>query len=89
MLVVVIILGVWRYIEARNRQTDSNWKLAEQIYNMENALKEVDANFECKSTGSPKSKSWLDPIAPEGSMGDLYLLFQLLVTSGISWLMEA
>ena len=49
MLVVVIILGVWRYIEARNRQTDSNWKLAEQIYKMENALKELDDDYECKS----------------------------------------
>ncbi len=49
VLVAVIILGVWRYIEARNRQTDSNWKLAEHIYNIENALKEVDEDYECKS----------------------------------------
>lgn len=49
VLVAVIILGVWRYIEARNCQMDSNWKLAEQIYNMENALKGVDDDYECKS----------------------------------------
>lgn len=60
MLVVVIILGVWRYIEARNRQTDSNWKLAEQIYNMENALKEVDANFECKSLSKVTPYTYVD-----------------------------
>jgi len=33
-------------------------------------------------TGSPKSKPWLDPIAPEGSMGDLYLS---LSASGDFW----
>ena len=37
-LIVLVILGVWRYVEVRNRQTDPNWKLAEQIYKMENAL---------------------------------------------------
>ncbi|MBQ7767418.1 MAG: hypothetical protein IJ403_00875 [Oscillospiraceae bacterium] len=33
----------------RQRQTDPNWNLAQQIYNMENALKEVDEDYECKS----------------------------------------
>ena len=28
LLITVIILGVWRYIEVRNRQTDPDWKLA-------------------------------------------------------------
>ena len=49
VLIALVVLGVWRYIEVRNRQTDSNWKLAEQIYNMEKALKEVDEDYECKS----------------------------------------
>ncbi len=49
VLVAVIILGVWCYIETRNRQTDPNWKFAEQIYKMENALKELDEDYECKS----------------------------------------
>ena len=49
ILLVMVILGVWRHIEVRNRQTDPNWKLAQQIYNMENALKEVDEDYECKS----------------------------------------
>lgn len=49
VLIALIIPGVFRYIEVRQRQTDSNWKLAEQIYNMENALKEVDEDYECKS----------------------------------------
>ena len=49
VLITLVALGVWRYIEVRNCQTDPNWKLAQQIYNMENALKEVDEDYECQS----------------------------------------
>lgn len=49
VLIVLVVFGVWRYIEVRNRQTDPNWELAQQIYNMENALKEVDEDYECTS----------------------------------------
>ena len=49
VLIALVVLGVWRYIEVRQRQTDPNWNLAQQIYNMENALKEVDEDYECKS----------------------------------------
>jgi len=48
-LLALVVLGVLRYVEVRNRQTDPNWKLAEQIFNMENALKELDEDYECKS----------------------------------------
>ena len=37
ILIALVILGVLRFVEVRNRQTDPNWKLAEQIYKMENA----------------------------------------------------
>ena len=49
VLIILVVLGVWHHIEARNRQTDPNWKLAQQIYDVENALKEVDEDYECKS----------------------------------------
>ena len=49
VLVAVIILGVWHYIVVRNRLTDPNWKLAEQIFSIENAFKGMDENCECKS----------------------------------------
>jgi len=49
VLVAVIILGVWHYIALRNRQTDLNWKFAEQIFSIGNAFKGVDENYECKS----------------------------------------
>jgi len=49
LLITLTVLGVLRHFEVRNRQTDPNWKLAEQIYNMENALKEMDEDYACKS----------------------------------------
>ena len=49
ILFALVVLGIWRHIEERNPQTDPNWMLAQQIYNMENALKEVDEDYECKS----------------------------------------
>ena len=60
VLIVLIVLGVLRYIEVRNRQTDLNWKLAEQIYKMENALKEVDEDYECKSLSEVTPFSYTD-----------------------------
>ena len=61
ILMSLIVLGVSRYIEVRNRQTDPNWKLAEQIYNMENALKEVDEDYECKSISKVTPYTYADP----------------------------
>ena len=61
VLIAVIILGVWQYIEVRNRQTDPDWKLAQQIYNMENALKEVDEDYECKSISKVTPYTYADP----------------------------
>ena len=49
ILIALVVFGICRYFEMRNRQTDTNWKLAQQIYNMENALKEVDEDYEYKS----------------------------------------
>ena len=60
VLIVLIVLGVLRYIEVRNRQTDLNWKLAEQIYKMENALKEVDEDYACKSLSKVTPFSYTD-----------------------------
>lgn len=39
LLITLTVLGVLRHVEVRNRQTDPNCKIAQQIYNMENALK--------------------------------------------------
>jgi len=60
VLIALIVLGVFRYIEVRHRQTDPNWKLAQQIYNMENALKEVDEDYECQSISKVTPFSYTD-----------------------------
>ena len=49
-LVALVIGGVCRYVEVRHRQTDPNWKLAEHIFSIENALKEVDEDYECNGS---------------------------------------
>lgn len=49
VVLVLVTLGVCRYIKVRNTQTDPNWTLAQQIYNIGNALKEVDEDYKCKS----------------------------------------
>lgn len=61
VLIAVIILGVWRYIEVRYRQTDPNRKLAEHIFSIENALKEVDEDYECKSISKVTPYTYADP----------------------------
>ena len=61
VLIALIILGVWRYVEARHRQTDPNWKLAEQIFSIENALKEVDEDYTCKSISKVTPYTYADP----------------------------
>lgn len=61
VMISVTILGIWRYVDVRNRQTDPNWKLAEQICNMENALKEVDEDYECKSISKVTPYTYADP----------------------------
>ena len=60
ILMSLIVLGVSHYFEVRNRQTDPNWKLAEQIYKMENALKEVDEDYVCKSISKVTPFSYTD-----------------------------
>ena len=46
---LVLIVGIVRYIEVQKRENDPNWQIAKEIYRVENALKEVDADYECQS----------------------------------------
>ena len=69
VLLELVTLGVCRYIEVQNRQTDPNWKIAEQIYNMENALKEVDEEYECQSI------SKVTPFTYTGSEGNTIIYY--------------
>ena len=46
---LVLIVGIARYSEMQKRENDPNWQIAKEIYKVENALKEVDADYECQS----------------------------------------
>ena len=46
---LMMIVGILRYIEVQKRENDPNWQIAKEIYKVENALKEVDADYECQS----------------------------------------
>ncbi len=60
ILTALVVLGIWRYIDVQNRQTDPNWELAQHIYNIENALKEVDEDYECKSVSKVTPYTYTD-----------------------------
>ena len=49
VVVLVLIVGIVRYIEVQKRENDPNRQIAKEIYRVENALKEVDADYECQS----------------------------------------
>lgn len=49
MMSLVLIVGIARYRAIQKRESDPNWQMAQEIYKVENALKEVDADYECQS----------------------------------------
>lgn len=61
VLVALILMDILRCVEVQQRQTDPNWKLAEQIFGIENALKEVDEDYECKSISKVTPYTYADP----------------------------
>lgn len=46
---VLLIMGMGRYLEIQHRQTDPYLQIAEEIYKVETALKEVDEDYKCES----------------------------------------
>ena len=60
ILILVLIIGAARYIEVRTNQTDSNWQIANDIYKVENALKEVDEDYECQSVSKVTPFTYTD-----------------------------
>ena len=49
VVALVLIVGIVRYIEVQKRENDPNWRITKEIYKVENALKEVDEDYECQS----------------------------------------
>lgn len=60
ILILVLFIGVIRYIEVRTRQTDPTWQIANKIYKVENALKEVDEDYECQSVSKVTPFTYTD-----------------------------
>ena len=46
---LVLMIGIVQYSEIKKRESDPNWQIAKEIYKVENALKEVDEDYECQS----------------------------------------
>ena len=46
---LMILFGIVRYNGIQKRESDPSWQIAGEIHKVENALKEVDEDFECKS----------------------------------------
>ena len=59
-LLLVLLLGITRYMGIQNRQTDPNWQIAKEIYKVENALKEVDEDYECQSVSKVTPFTYTD-----------------------------
>ena len=60
VVALVLIVGIVRYIEVQKRENDPNWQIAKEIYKMENALKEVDENYECQSVAKVTPFTYTD-----------------------------
>ena len=57
---LMMIDGIIRYIEVQKRESDPNWQVAKEIYKMENALKEVDEDYECQSVAKVTPFTYTD-----------------------------
>lgn len=57
---LVLIVGIVRYSEMQKRESDPNWQIAEEIYKVENALKEVDEDYECQSVSKVTPFTYTD-----------------------------
>ena len=60
VVVLVLIVGIVRYIEVQKRENDPNWQIAKEIYKVENALKEVDEDYECQSVATVTPFTYTD-----------------------------
>ena len=57
---LMMIDGIIRYIEVQKRENDPNWQITKEIYKMENALKEVDEDYECQSVSKVTPFTYTD-----------------------------
>ena len=60
VVALVLIVGIVRYIEVQKREDDPNRQIAKEIYKVENALKEVDEDYECRSVAKVTPFTYTD-----------------------------
>lgn len=65
MMSLVLIVGIARYNTIPKPETDLNWQIAKEIYKVENALKEVDEDYEFQSVSKVTPFTYTDS---EGNM---------------------
>ena len=57
---LALIIGIARYSEIKKRESEPNWQIAKEIYKVENALKEVDEDYECQSVAKVTPFTYTD-----------------------------
>lgn len=57
---LVLIVGIARYSAIQKRESDPNWQIAKEINKVENALKEVDEDYECQSVAKVTPFTYTD-----------------------------
>ena len=60
IVVLVVFVGTVRYSEIQKRESDPNWRIAQEIYKVENVLKEVDEEYEYQSVSKVTPFTYTD-----------------------------
>ena len=57
---LALIIGIVWYRTVEKRGNDPNWQIAKEIYKVENALQEVDEDYECQSVSKVTPFTYTD-----------------------------
>ena len=60
IMILVLIVGITRYRAVQKKESDPNWQIAQEIYKVEDALKEVDEDYECQSVSKVTPFTYTD-----------------------------
>ena len=60
MMSLILIAGIVWYRTVEKRENDPNWQIAKEIYKVENALQEVDEDYECQSVSKVTPFTYTD-----------------------------
>ena len=60
MMSLALIVGIVWYRMVEKRENDPNWQIAKEIYKVENALQEVDEDYECQSVSKVTPFTYTD-----------------------------